>query len=244
MKNNFNNIWKYVAGGATVLGYQAWYDRITSKNNMTEIKNQITDVSTKLDGLSNKIDKCADPVEKAKLLNDQQQAKDYLTNLWDIQNKFHKDCTGLAEKSDKSISLYDEYNAQFKAAFDKASKHAEDLEKTINNLSSKLMDDHSLSQIINNFKDYLATLSVTDICLVMNIFVSIFIFTCLVSIILAVYGNFLIDKLSLETKYPKLNSIISLRAKLQHTYVITNTLFILVALILMFFVNLITLISG
>ena len=98
--------------------------------------------------------------------------------------------------------------------------------------------------LINKFKDYLATLSVTDICLVMNIFISIFIFTCLVSIILAVYGNFLIDKLSLETKYPKLNSIISLRAKLQHTYVITNTLFILVALILMFFVNLITLISG
>ena len=33
--------------------------------------------------------------------------------------------------------------------------------------------------LINKFNDYLATLSVTDICLVMNIFISIFISTCL-----------------------------------------------------------------
>ena len=87
----------------------------------------------------------------------------------------------------------------------------------------------------------MATLSSTDICLVINISSSIFIFTCLVSIIFAVYGNFLIERFSLEERYPKLAFFMRLRVKLQHTYIITNTLFIVIALILMIIVNLITL---
>ena len=94
---------------------------------------------------------------------------------------------------------------------------------------------------MNEFKDYLSTLSITEICLVINISSSIFIFTCLVSIIFAVYGNFLIERFKLEEKYPKLAFVIRLRVKLQHIYVITNSLFILVSLILMIIVNLITL---
>lgn len=105
------------------------------------------------------------------------------------------------------------------------------------------MDDNIIVNKINEFKDYLSNLSMTEICLVINISSSLFIFTCLVSIIFAVYGNFLIERLSLENKYPKLAFFIRLRIKLQHTYVITNTLYILVALILMVIANLITLMN-
>lgn len=67
----------------------------------------------------------------------------------------------------------------------------------------------------------------------MNIFISIFIFTCLMSIILLFTVKFNV-KLSLDTKYPKLSGLISLRVKLQHSYIIINTMFIVGALILMF----------
>ena len=50
--------------------------------------------------------------------------------------------------------------------------------------------------------------------------------------------------LQLEKKYPKFSNIISLRVKLQHFYVITNVLFIFVALILMFYVNFMTFMNG
>lgn len=89
----------------------------------------------------------------------------------------------------------------------------------------------------------MSTLSVTELCIVMNILVCIFIFTCLVSVIFAFYGQFIIDKLSLEKRFPKLSSVIRLRVKFLHFYVITNLLMIVIGLILIFYVNVMTLIS-
>lgn len=85
-------------------------------------------------------------------------------------------------------------------------------------------------------------MSITDICLVINISSFLFILTCIVTIIFAVYGgNFIINKLSLEEKLAK---FIKLRVKLQHTYIVVNTLLILVFLILMIIINFITLTNG
>jgi hypothetical protein len=184
------------------------------------------------------IQKCVDSSEKAKLLAEKKFINESLENMTNLYNNCFKE-TGLVENSDKSKTMFENYNKEFTEVFKKAEKISIDLEESVN---KKFMDDNSILEYINNFKDYLATLSTTEICLVMNIFISVFILTCLVSIIFAVYGNFLIDKLSLEKKYPKLSKIISLRVKVQHFYVISNTLFILTALILMFYVNIMTLI--
>ena len=97
---------------------------------------------------------------------------------------------------------------------------------------------------MNEFKDYLSTLSITEICLVINISSSIFIFTCLVSIIFAVYGNFLIDRLSLEEKYPKLAFVIKLRVKLQNSYIYVNSILIILSVLSLIFVNTMTLINS
>nr|BAM29337.1 hypothetical protein [Lentinula edodes] len=244
MRSNFNNIWKYVAGGGTVLGYQAWWDRMSNKSSASQMKSTITNVDAKLDIIKGQIDHCPDSVEKARLLAEYDDVKSGLKNLGGIHNRFFEKAQGLSENSEESKTLFNDYNDKFKAAFDKVSYHAEELEKSVNKIITKFMDDNSIIQKINEFKDYLATLSSTEICLVMNISISVFILTCLVSIIFAVYGNFLVEKFSLETKYPKLSKIINLRVKLQHLYIITNTLFIVASLILMFFVNLITLMYG
>ena len=54
MKNNLNTIWKYVVGGGTVLGYQAFYERISSKKNAQDTVNMIKSVNEKIDVLLQK----------------------------------------------------------------------------------------------------------------------------------------------------------------------------------------------
>jgi Skp family chaperone for outer membrane proteins len=240
MKQNFNNIWKYVAGGGTILAYQTFWDRMSNKNTTSEMKDLITQVDNKVTDMGKKIDNYSNPEEKTRLLTDCAEVKSDVKNLGDIHNSFYEKSQGLSKNSEKEL-LFKDYNEQFKEAFTKVSDKVEDLVKSVNNMTKNFTDDNSILQIINEFKDYLASLSSTDICLVINISSSIFIFTCLVSIIFAVYGNFLIDRFSLEDKYPKLAFFMRLRVKLQHTYIISNTLFIVIALILMIIVNLITL---
>jgi hypothetical protein len=208
---------------------------------MTEMKAEITKVNITLTEMETKIENSNKAVEeKAKLLKDHADIQSGIQNLGDIHNKYCEKLQGLSKQVEKESILKD-YNDEFKKAFDKALQKAEELEKSINDLTKNFMGDNSILQKINEFKDYLATLSSTDICLVINISSSIFILTCLVSIIFAVYGNFLIERLSLEEKYPKLAIFMRLRVKLQHTYIISNTLFIVIALILMIIVNFITL---
>ena len=149
----------------------------------------------------------------------------------------------MVENSDKSKELFEQYTEQFSNAFKLAENKSEVLEKSIKNIKN-FMEDTPIVNTIEKFKEYLSTLSTIDLCLLMNIFISVFIFTCLVSILLAFYGNYLIEKLSLEEKYPKLSSIIRLRVKLQHYYVIINTIFIVIALILLIYVNVITFLYG
>ena len=243
MKNKFNNFWKYFAGGGTILSYQAWWDRIQNKNSAQEMKVNIGKLQNSIDNLSSKIENCQNHEEKTKLIIEQNNAKNSLDNLWDIHEKYINKAKDVVENSDKSKELFEQYTEQFSNAFKLAENKSEVLEKSIKNIKN-FMEDTPIVNTIEKFKEYLSTLSTIDLCLLMNIFISVFIFTCLVSILLAFYGNYLIEKLSLEEKYPKLSSIIRLRVKLQHYYVIINTIFIVIALILLIYVNVITFLYG
>ena len=73
--------------------------------------------------------------------------------------------------------------------------------------------------------------------MLMNITTIIFIFTCCISILFAISGKILIEKLSLEKRFPKLSILIKLRIKLQHYYILINTLFIGLSLIFIIYIN-------
>jgi len=90
----------------------------------------------------------------------------------------------------------------------------------------------------------LATLSGIEICLIINITSCVFIFTCIITILLSISGNYLINKFSLKQKLPKLSKIIQLRIKFQNYYIFINYVFIILAIIPLIFVNTITLING
>ncbi len=90
----------------------------------------------------------------------------------------------------------------------------------------------------------MATLSGIEICLIINITSCVFIFTCIITILLSISGNYLINKFSLKQKLPKLSKIIQLRIKFQNYYIFINYVFIILAIIPLIFVNTITLING
>lgn len=119
-----------------------------------------------------------------------------------------------------------------------------ELEKFIDDIKDmKFMENNPISELIFEFNKYLSTLSVYELCILMNVFLCIFIFTCLISILFAFYGNYFISKFNLEEKYPKFRKIIRLRVQFQQYYIILNSLAITLALSLQFYVNLATLLK-
>jgi hypothetical protein len=128
--------------------------------------------------------------------------------------------------------------------FNQANTKAKEIVDLLDNKKEKFMVDNPIFIVIKDFKEYLASLSAMELCLVINITSCVFILTCIVSILFALSGNYLIDKFSLEQKLPKLSQIIQLRVKFQHYYVIINSVFIILAILSLIFVNIVTLIHG
>ena len=58
-------------------------------------------------------------------------------------------------------------------------------------------------------------------------FSSYFILSCILGLALNLYGNILLDKFQLETRYPKLAFIIKYRRKVSQYYIISNIIFII-----------------
>jgi hypothetical protein len=160
----------------------------------------------------------------------------------DYFDRFEKG--NISPDSHTSLDLYNKHKENYEAAFSKVNNKANEIIEMLDKTKDKFMDDNPIFNLINEFKEYLGSLTVMEICLVINISSCVFILTCIISILFAISGNYLIDKLSLEQKLPKLSKIIQLRAKFQRYYIIINSVFIIIAIFSLIFVNTITLING
>jgi len=252
MNKLFNQAWKYFAGGATVLAYSAWFERIKTPQKTLEFKNEIhsqfDSVQHKISELQVQISESLDEDTKNQLTEKITELTSYLTNLKSIHNKYFQKFEegNISVDSDSSISLYTKYKEQIDQTFNQANTKAQEIVNILDNKKDKfaLQGDNPIFNIIKDFKEYLASLSVMEICLVINITSCVFIITCIISILFAISGNYLIDKFSLENKLPKLSKIIQFRVKFQRYYIIVNSIFIIITVLSLIFVNTITLING
>nr|YP_010029638.1 hypothetical protein J2C28_mgp18 [Beauveria lii]QOU11079.1 hypothetical protein [Beauveria lii] len=180
------------------------------------------------------------------LENSLREAKASYNNMLDL---YYQCSSKYAQVSKKEIfpqdqSMLETYKEKFEQAFENCCQISGRVDRVLSDLkggSHKLVDNNSFSSIITDFNNYLSNLTLTEICLVINITSAMFILSCLVTIILAFYGNFIINKFSLEKKYPKLAKLINARHTLQHSYVVFNTSIIVVTLIGMIIINFICL---
>lgn len=91
--------------------------------------------------------------------------------------------------------------------------------------------------IIDTINNFLNNLTVTQSLAFTHINGSLIILFSLFSIISIFYGEFLIQKFSLEIKFPKLAKFIQLRRKFQQFYLLINTLIIFIVIIAMTYVD-------
>ena len=98
MKKYFNNIWKYVAGGGTVLAYQAWYDRIKNSEKSQQILDEIIKTRNAIDSNNNSS-------EKIKLL------KSRLDELHNLYLNCKTDMDKITSE-EKSKSVFDKFKSE------------------------------------------------------------------------------------------------------------------------------------
>jgi hypothetical protein len=76
-----------------------------------------------------------------------------------------------------------------------------------------LGNENFIKEFMVKFNDYLLTLTIDQICVLSNLLLGNLILIFWFNIIFIYYGDVLIKYFALETKYPKLAKIISLRRK-------------------------------
>jgi|ERR1700730_249377 len=241
IKTNLNKLFKYIAVGGTFLAYQACAygnERIQNRPIAAQQQKTLTEVKDSVNEIIDKLNKIVDDNLKNKLLEQNKLLENDLKKIEDYINK-----TNTENSAPEVVTNPNSFNNEIGEIISKNLERVEKIKKYLSeiDINKNLFDNNPFLNIYNDFKEYLSTLSVYELCILTNIFLMVFIFTCLITILFAFYGNYLIEKLSLEQKYPKLSGIIKLRVKLQHYYILTNSLFIFIALVLMGYINIITL---
>lgn len=84
--------------------------------------------------------------------------------------------------SEKLMELNNKHKEKFDAAFSKANEKANEIIEILDKTKDKFMDDKPIFNLINEFKEYLSSLSAMEICLIINITSCVFILTCIISI--------------------------------------------------------------
>jgi len=250
MNKIFSQALKYFAGGDTILAYSAWYERIKTPQKTLEFKNEM---SSHFNALNDEISSLT---KQLGLNSSKESNKHILEKIMELKNDLNqlnsdqKDYFDRFEKgnisadSQTSLDLYNNHKDKYEATFSKANNKANEIIEFLEKTKDKFMDDNPIFNLVNDFNEYLASLSAMEICLTINISSCVFILTCIISILFAISGNYLIEKFSLEQKFTKLSKIIQLRVKFQRYYIIINSVFIIIAIFSLIFVNTITLING
>lgn len=247
--NNLNKFWKSFAAGATVLSYVAWAESRSSALRAEEIENEY---NNKVNILQSKIDTFNDQISStigsevknilsAKILEIKNQVGEFKA----VQSKYfcRLDSSQISQESNETFSRYEQYKSAYVEAMKILEKGIQDVSDVFNNMDKNEFIGGNVSDLMNNFIDYLGTLSTMEICLVINITSSLFIISCIISIIFAILGNSLLEKLVLEKRFPKLGRIIQLRVKFQRYYIIMNSCLIFLAVLGLLYVNIVTLLG-
>jgi hypothetical protein len=143
MSKNFNQSWKYFVGGVTILGYQAFFERLQSPEKTLEFKNNLNSqfevVKTKFAELKQEIYSTIFSETKTQVTDKLNDLINNLKNMESIHKIYIKksEVGNISADSDISINLYSNYKEEFHKTFLNANKKASEildlLDKTKNN---------------------------------------------------------------------------------------------------------------
>ncbi len=192
-----------------------------------ETKRRIDTLQKSLDQnsqLNNEIRKSLESLnqEREMLFTNLNQLNENHQQIQSSLNKIEENNTLNVENISKSTDLLKDLNKSYETFLEFISEIGGS-DKTNFTIDTNLLD--SLNNYISTLTP-LETLSVLHICGSLVILFSLF------SILSVFYGEFFIQKFSIENKFPKLAKFIQIRRKYQQFYLLTQFLLIFVILIL------------
>lgn len=240
-KTFLRSLGKIITGAATAVTFHSYYKTMTDN----ALKTQIQEAERKYIEANNKIQE----LEKEKLINQVEKA-----NLESIQSQLETSKVKIESTVEKINALSNEGNSVSKSDFENLTKQVN--EEMTNSTSlinraiemykekiNKFIDGND--NFLKNFFDFIEqwTSTLNDLTLhqlaaLTHLLAAIFIFTCLFSVIVIIYGDILLKYLNIEDRYPRIGSFIKLRRKFQQFYLFINLFLIIITLLAIIFINL------
>lgn len=248
LSRHLNSMWKVFAGGGTVLAYQAYAERVAAREWAAQQKEILVNMERDFGVIKTKLEEITDEALKSKLISEQLDLKERMESIQFALDKINEKLAILGNEnvnqlSNEIVKDLEYYTGEIGKQVKVCLTNSEDLRVYLDKWKDKnqLFDDNPIWDWIHDFNIYLSTLSIYELCFLINILMSTFILSCLISILLSFYGSILIEKFNLESKFPRLSGLIKLRVKLLHSSVLINSLLIVIAVVFLLYLNIHTL---
>lgn len=186
----------------------------------------------------------------------EEQNVEHQIDLSQLKHKFNNGLENFKTFNDKMLEAQEEqtnygnteaYNKlreKATEAFNKFIKEQEEAEKLVDFLK-KSKENFSPSDIfeqyehfVENFKNYLSTLSIEQTFAFLHIIFFIVMIILVYNIAIVFYSELFIKYLSIDNKYPKFARFIEIRRKFQRYYMTWNLIVLLIILIILLLLNL------
>ena len=213
------------------IAYQSYFENKNQvKNKMEEIKKEIEKLKTDKEELQENLDKA-----KTIALEVQRKCSVEFENICDSSskleglNKERMTCEFILDKQKSGVSLtpselaklnqiksIDEQIGIEKAKIGKSRASLEQYKVDFENNDIIKKSGFSLSDF--DFQGFISSLSKEELLAFSGLLLNSLILSYTISIILILYGDYLIKRFDLENKYPKLAKFIQIRRQLQNYY--------------------------
>jgi hypothetical protein len=184
-----------------------------------------------------------------KTISDQDKINELVAKYSRI-NEAQKEIEGLNNKTKSILEQLNKDNLDFgqrkelTSKLNSLSENQTDLVKKVGNEFKDIndsVDKNSIFdpfiQLINQYREFLANLSVEQLACLTNFIGFSTIFIVLNSIFLTYFGDKIIDYCNLESKYPKLAKFIQIRRRFLHKYIKFQILYIYIISIIFICIN-------
>lgn len=248
MSRNIKNTLTAIGFIGSALTFDSWLKGFKEANNSAALAAKQESMNSALKTISEEIGKSTDLTVKSALVSETEDCSLKLNELTIFKNKsfdLREKLNEIQSKGDSELIKQVTENLQQNEGFEKSQAASfescfNELREYISNLKPKYTGDN-INMLIEQFKGYLDTLNIYQLCILFDLFTSGLILIFIINIIFAFYGNRLIEYLNLESKYPKMSKFIKMRRNLSGFAIFLNLLVIIIILGLTMYVNIVTL---
>lgn len=179
---------KYITvGGVTITYYEFINSQSARPGSGKALQVNIENLENQISNLTKNLSSNLDTETKSKIIELIRSIKGNLQILkkshTDYVDKFESDT--VSNNPESSHSFFEEFKGTFSKVFENSKNKAEELENLVEKTKTNFMDDNFILNIINYYREYLSHLSITELCLIINILSCFLIILCFLSILFA-----------------------------------------------------------